>query len=125
MLIHKTSLAATLDAYNEAVFFGNRVSPTERRELAVWLAGRQGLKGSYAGGTMFAPTSRDFKEGYRTFTGERITSGAGTSHQLGEETCRALTLLNVKLKFVSNALDAALVGKKKVLAEGDNPLGFF
>lgn len=34
---------------------------------------------------MFAPTGRDFREGVRVFTGERMRTRAGTAHVLGEE----------------------------------------
>ena len=73
--------------------------------MAIWLAGRQGLSGSYAG--MFAPTSTDYAEGIRLFTGERIASGAATGHILGEEACRALLLLDVDIEKVRLALGRA------------------
>jgi hypothetical protein len=92
-LLDTRSLANTIEAVNDALFFGKRIPKNETRRVAIWLAGRQGLSGSYAG--MFAPTSRDFAEGIRLFTGERITSGAATGHILGEEACRALLLLDV------------------------------
>jgi len=42
-LIHPTSLAQTLDAVNEAFFFGKQLAKAEKEEAANWLAGRQGL----------------------------------------------------------------------------------
>jgi len=103
-----SSLAATVDNVNEAFFSGRALPLAERRRLAKWIAGRQGLDGSYAG--MPAPTSEDFQQGIRFFTGERVISRVGAAHILGEEACRALILLNVKDKPVQMALDRATAG---------------
>jgi len=91
-MLDTTGLSNTVDAVNEAIFFAYSITTKEVRRVAGWLAARQDLPGSYAG--MFAPTAKDFREGIRLFTGERITSGAATGHILGEETCRALLLLD-------------------------------
>jgi hypothetical protein len=98
-------LAATLDAINDALFFGRRIPKAEAARAARWLAGRQGLPGSYA--DMFAPTTRDYAGGIRLFTGERITSGAATGHILGEEACRVLLLLDAGGREVGQALRRA------------------
>lgn len=103
-----SSLAAAIDNVNEAFFSGRALSLAERRCLAKWISGRQGLAGSYA--EMPAPTSKDFQQGIRFFTGERVNSRAGTAHILGEEACRALILLNVTDKPVQAALDRATAG---------------
>jgi hypothetical protein len=66
-LIRTTSLAATLDAVDDALFFGRQLSSKERAEAAGWIAARQGLPRSYAG--MFAPTDYDFAHWPRVFTG--------------------------------------------------------
>ena len=57
-LLNARSLAATLDAVNDALFFGRRVPKADAARVARWLAGRQALPGSYA--DMFAPTAADF-----------------------------------------------------------------
>lgn len=101
-LLHPQSLASTIDAVSDALFYGRRVPKGEARRVAEWLAGRRGLPGSYAG--MFAPTARDFARGIRLFTGERISSGAATGHILGEEACRALLLLDADTAAASAAL---------------------
>jgi len=90
-LVRPDSLAATLDAVNEALFFGRPLSQADRREAAAWIAARQGLPGAYHG--MFAPTEKDRREGIRLFTGERVATRAATAHILGEEACRTLILL--------------------------------
>jgi hypothetical protein len=112
-LLDTTSLAATLDALNEALFFGQRVTKTERADAAKWIASRQGLPRSYAG--MFAPTDRDYSEGARVFTGERIASRVGTGHILGEEALRALLLLGADTVAVRTAVATAQVGLEAAL----------
>jgi hypothetical protein len=104
-LLIERSLAGTLDAINDALFFGRRIPKTEAQRAARWVAARQGLPGSYA--DMFAPTPSDFAGGIRLFTGERITTGAATGHILGEEACRALLLLNAGGREVTEALGRA------------------
>jgi hypothetical protein len=104
-LVNERSLAATLDNINEVMFFNRTLSVHDKKEATAWLADRRGLPGSYAG--MFAPTRKDFAAPVRVFTGEKVASGAATSHILGEETCRALILLNDPRKRVVQALQQA------------------
>ena len=115
--VDPTSLSATVDAVNEVLFFGRKVSKTRRTEAAKWIAARQGLAGAYAG--MFAPTGKDRAEGIRLFTGESIRSGGGAAHVLGEEACRALILLDVPLKAVRDALARATQGMAERLRKAE------
>ncbi|MBN2018209.1 MAG: hypothetical protein JW794_08810 [Candidatus Cloacimonetes bacterium] len=101
-MIDKNSLGNTIDVLNDGFFFNKKLSDKQKHEAALWIASRQGLPGSYAG--MFAPTEDDFKNGVQVFTGEKITTGAGTAHILGEEACRILVLLNVDDTKVKTAL---------------------
>ena len=87
-----TSLASTLDAVNDALFNDVAISGSDRRETARWIASRQGMPGSYHG-YFFAPTEQDFSGPAPLFTGETRSSRGGLAHVLGEESCRALTLL--------------------------------
>jgi len=107
-LVRPDSLAGTLDAVDEALFFGRQLSEADRREAAAWIAARQGLPGSYHG--LFAPTERDRSQGIRLFTGETVTTHAGKAHVLGEEACRALLLLDVDTEEVGRALGRATEG---------------
>jgi hypothetical protein len=116
-LVHTSSLARTLDAVNQALFVGKHVPKTESRRAAEWIASRQGLPKSYAG--MFAPTPRDFREGISLFTGERISSGAATSHILGEEACRALLLLNEGSSDVREVMVRASRSMDRLLARSE------
>jgi hypothetical protein len=106
--VNRKSLGATLDALNEAWFQGLALSVSERGAAARWIAGRQGLPGSY--GRMFAPTDEEMAEGLRLFTGERIVSLGGARHIVGEEACRALILLDVADPDVAGALARASRG---------------
>lgn len=111
-LVNPTSLWATIDAVNEACFAGRRLTRMQRQEAAAFIAERQGKPGSY--GRMFAPMDGEVTNGLRVFTGERVDSGAGSRHILGEEACRALLLLDVRSPRVQEALEKASQG---ILAE--------
>jgi hypothetical protein len=115
-LVDQTSLAQTLDNVNEALFYGRPQPAASRSEAAGWLASRQGLPGAYAG--VFAPVE-DYRTGSRLglFTGELRSSRGGAAHILGEETCRALALLDVRLPEVRQALERAREGMFARLGE--------
>ena len=104
MLIHQNSLSKTVDAVNEAFFFGQTIPAPERRAAVRWIASRQGMPGAY--GSLFAGFESERSAGIRVFTGERITS-ASARHILGEESCRALLLLVGKDPSVPAALTRA------------------
>jgi len=112
MLINRTSLSQTIDAFNAAQFEGHALVASERKDTARWIASRQGLPGSY-GGT-FAGFSSERSKGIVLFTGERIAS-ASARHILGEEASRALRLLRVRDRTVTHALEAADAGLTQCL----------
>lgn len=115
-LIVPESLAATLDAISESLFFGRKIPSAERLACAKWIASRQGMPGAYAG--MFAPTELD-RRGIHLFTGETVRSRAGISHHLGEESCRILAALQVKDQQVQSSLNRAVEGMSGRLAEAE------
>ncbi len=128
MILDETSLATTIDNLNDAWFYDKQLADDERRQVALWLAGRQGLKGSYQG--MFAPTPRDFESPIRLFSGHVIKTGASKSHVLGEETLRALIKLNIKDETVERALKRGRRAMDSVIARDEKErkiehLGFF
>jgi len=92
-VLSKRSLAATVDSVNDALFLGRAIPAGEKLRVARWLASRQRVKHSYAG--LPAPTDADLK-GIKLFTGEPVTTGAGTCHILGEEALRIMLLLGAK-----------------------------
>ena len=119
-LINHSSLASTLDSVNEAFFYNRPLSKSEKAQVAKWIASRQGLPRSYA--NMFAPTAKDFNNGITLFTGEKIITRAGLSHVLGQESCRALLLLNVTSADIKSALERASAGfmeRLKLYIEAD------
>lgn len=122
--INLKSLSKTVDSVNESTFFSLKPSAKVRADVARWIAVRQGLPGCY--GDMFAGFESE-RDGIQLFTGERITS-ASARHILGEETCRALRLLNVRDKTVREALARADAGMMKCLSasQRDRPtVGWF
>ena len=122
-VLNKKSLAETIDNINAAQFYGKKIPITQRRAAAKWLAGRQGIDGSYSG--LIAPTDRDRRGGFKVFTGEKITSGAGAGHVLGEEGCRALITLGVSNKDIRAALDRAWDQMGQRIAESTASKGTF
>lgn len=92
MIIHHNSLAATLDAVNEAFFNGWPWSKADEEEAARWIAGQQVRGGRQAG--LFAPTEDDYQEGVRLFTGERLQTKLATRNILTAEAARALILFD-------------------------------
>jgi hypothetical protein len=116
--VNVESLAETLDAVNDALFWQQRLTEANRKELAGWIAGRRGTPGSYA--AMFAPMDEDLRNGIRVYTGEPVRSGAGICHILGEEACRALILLDVEDTTIKGALEQATAGMLKRLRQTED-----
>lgn len=111
--LNQNSLSKTLDNLNDAFLFGKKLDESEKLKAAAWLASRQGLKNSYAG--MFAPTSFDFRNGVKLYTGEKLTTNASIGHILGEETCRILNILNINDDNIRKALTKANNNFKKFI----------
>jgi hypothetical protein len=117
-LIKPGSLAATVHAFDDAMWSGRSVSKSEKIAGAKWIAGRCGLEGSYEG--MPTPTMKDFAGGVRLFTGEKVSSRAGVSHILGQEACRMLIVLGVNLPKVKASLRMANEGISARVYSVDN-----
>ncbi len=113
MLIHPGSLSDTVDAVNEAIASGPKISASARKAVARWIASRQGLPGAYA--NTFAGFESERQRGFRLFTGERVNS-ASARHILGEEACRALHQLDVHDQDIRHALSRATEGLLQCLA---------
>lgn len=103
--LYPTSLTATVDAVNDALFFDRPFPASQKRQAARWIATRVNEPGSYCG--MPAPTKKDFTQEFRLFTGERITTRVGKAHILGEEACRAMILLGGRDRSVRQAIETA------------------
>ncbi len=111
--LDKNNLGKTLDLLNEVFASGLLPTKAQKFEAAEWIAGRQGLPGSYA--NMFAPTENDFKNGIHVFTGENVRSRAATAHILGEEAMRSLILLDVDTPKINKSITLAKQGFLKRL----------
>jgi len=83
------------------------------QEALQWVLSRQGLPGSYS--NLFMPTVQDVNQGARLLTGERMQSGGGTRHVLGEEALR--TVIVWKLESTS-AVKEAVKGFNQIIARG-------
>jgi len=124
VLINRASLSQTVDAINAAQFYGRTLTTAERGQAARWIAGRQGLPGSYA--DTFAGFPAERSQGIVLFTGERIAS-ASARHILGEEASRALRQLRVPDSTATRALERADAGLMRSLERAaedprhDNP----
>lgn len=110
-LLYPRSLGRTLDAVEDSLWTNRRIPTDDRKAVVDWLIQRRGGEGAYRG--MFAPTAEDWRDGVRVFTGERVRSGAGTGHILGEEACRVLAQLAGR----SPAACSALAHARNWLAE--------
>lgn len=119
-LLDPTSLQNTVDAIQDALLAEAPIPPGPALEAARWIASRQGLKGAYR--ESFAPTERDFAEGMRLFTGERLVY-ASARHILGEEAARAAWLLGRQDPGVREAYDKATAWMLTV--PDTNPNGTF
>ena len=115
-LVNETSLSATLDAVNEALFFGRPLSQADRVEAAEWIAQRQAQHNGYRD-ALPAPLEADLGGRARLFTGEALKSWAGTAHILGEEACRALIRLDAPSPNVQAALSDATQAMQGVLGQ--------
>ncbi len=111
-IIDSNSLYRTLDNLNQRFLNNDKLTLKERTEAAHWISARQGLKGSYAG--MPAPAEKDFN-GIRLFTGEYIDSIASIGHILGEESLRALYLLNINDDRTSKVMTGFKSGLYKAI----------
>lgn len=115
-VIYRESLAATLDAVNEAFFYGQTLSTAEREEAARWIAELQGQGNkSYSG---FPPSPGALNGGARLFTGERLRTRFPGVDVIGVEACRALVLLDGHHPDVQKALARADAGLKEACFVG-------
>ena len=103
--LDKNSLFKTIDNVSEAFLFNLGLDKNEKSEIADFIVGQQGKPRAYA--NTFAPTEIDLKQDLILFTGERIKTGAGKCHMIGEEASRILRKLDLHLDKVNDALQKA------------------
>lgn len=112
-LISSSSLAQTLDAVNDAFFFGRDIPLRQREETAAFIAARLHQPHAYA--NTFGLFESELP-GIRLFTGELATR-ASARHIAGEEACRALRLLNAKCPAARAALQDATASLRQRLGD--------
>jgi hypothetical protein len=119
-IINQESLAVTLDAINEAFFYGNPLSWEDKAQAAQWIAGLQGRGNSHAG----FPLSAEARDGgVPLFTGEKLRTRYPGADVIGVEACRALMLLNGDDPDVREALVRAEAGLKNACFVGSCVVG--
>jgi hypothetical protein len=117
-LVVETSLAATVDRVNAALFGSEQLSTAQRVQAARFIAQRQGQSGCYHG--LFAPLPGEPAKGLTLFTGEKITTWAGSAHILGQEALHALLALDAGGREAQAAADRAQAAMTPRLAELQN-----
>jgi hypothetical protein len=117
-IINPASLAATVDAVNDALFFGHQLARTQRLSAARFIAERQGQPGAYS--SLFAPLPGEPGKSLKLFTGETTSSWAGSAHILGQEAYRALVMLGAEDSKVQAAAERAAAGMEPRLADPQN-----
>jgi hypothetical protein len=103
--LDKNSLFNTVDNVSEALLFNLKIDCIEKTEIADFIINQQGKPRTYA--NTFAPTETDLRQDLVLYTGEKIRSGVGKCHMIGEEASRILRKLDLKLDRVQNALQTA------------------
>lgn len=103
--LDKNSLFITVDNVSEALLFGFKIDDNEKTEIADFIVSQHRAPRTYA--DTFAPTEIDLRQDLRLFTGERVKSGAGKCHMIGEEASRILRKLEVTNSKIEMALQEA------------------
>ncbi|MBN2461316.1 MAG: hypothetical protein JXB60_06880 [Candidatus Cloacimonetes bacterium] len=116
-MIVETSLAQTIENFEEKLFYRRPLTTAAKRELCYWLETRLGKSGSYNG--MFAPTAKDFQEGIVLFSGDRVSSRAAIGHILGEEACRLLLIFSPDIRETIPLYKSAVREMLLLLRKGD------
>ena len=120
-LLDERSLGRTVDRINDSSFSTARIPAAERARAAAWIASRQGGPRCYCG--LFAPTDADWAAPLALFTGEKVTTGAGRSHVLGQESYRALLVLKGRGRAVTDAINGACEGMVPRLVQASSRWG--
>ncbi len=114
----KNSLSRTLDNVNDSIFFGQKISRSEKENISSYISSRFDLPHSYRG--LFAPEKGDRKGGVNFFTGEPIKSGASIAHILSEESIRILKLMNSKTAGSRDTLKKSTFRLTEMLSESED-----
>ena len=104
-IIHPASLAATLDATDEALFFQKTIPVSVRKDVSDLLISRQIQSGSNAG--CFIPFTAEAATESRLFSGERLNTAFASRHIQLIEAARLLKLLGMDDKATAKSIALA------------------
>ena len=105
-ILNNDSLILTVDRFNEAVFREDDWR-NEADSIVAWVSGQLG--GGYWGS--FAMTENDWKRPFHLFTGEKITTRAGRSHVIAQETNRMLEIIE---KELGSSIEAKEISEERL-----------
>ncbi len=86
-IFNENSLIATVDNYETARFLGE-VDTGEYSNTVEWVSRRLGCRGGYKGS--FAMTEEDWRNPFRLWSGEKLSTRAGRSHVIAQEVTKML-----------------------------------
>jgi hypothetical protein len=105
MIIHPTSLTATLDATAEAIFYQNNISTSLRHEITNQIISRQCQTGVNTGFFLLYASESDAK--VKLFSGESLNTNLARNHIPMIEAVRILKLLDFGSHAVTHAIELA------------------
>ena len=105
-ILNTDSLILTVDHFNEAVFREDDWRD-EADSIVAWVS--EQLGGGYWGS--FAMTESDWERPFHLFTGEKITTRAGRSHVLAQETNRMLEIIE---KELGSSIEAKAISEARL-----------
>jgi hypothetical protein len=105
LIVHPTSLAATLDFATEAFFFNKSIPAAHCEELAMMLINRQNHSGTNSG--FFIPFAAERETQSRLFSGEQLYTDFARSHIQLIESTRLLKLLSLNKSVVDHSIQIA------------------
>jgi hypothetical protein len=105
IIVHPTSLNASLDLAAEAFFYQKPISKSQREEFAALLAGRQSKSGVNAG--FFIPFTAESEAQVKLFSGEQLRTALAIRHIQLLEAARILNLLVVENHNVAQVIEVA------------------
>jgi hypothetical protein len=105
MIIHPTSLSATLDATSEAIFYQNNISTSLRHEITSQIISRQCQTGVNTGFFLLYASESEAK--VKLFSGESLNTNLAQNHIPMIEAVRILKLLDFGSHAVTHAIELA------------------
>jgi hypothetical protein len=105
MIIHPTSLTATLDATAEAIFYQNNISTSLRHDITNLIVSRQCQTGVNTGFFLLYAAESEAK--VKLFSGEQLNTNLARNHIPLIEAVRILKLLDFGSHAVTHAIELA------------------